>query len=68
MRDPKRIDKMINLLRDVWHANPDMRLGQLMLNLTRNSQLEDDINRIWHAEDEEWVDLMQRYLTTGSFV
>lgn len=66
MRDPKRIDKMINLLRDVWHANPDMRLGQLMLNLTSNSRL--DTTQFWHAEDEEWVDLMQRYLTTGSFV
>ncbi len=68
MRDPKRIHKILGALRAVWDCNPDMRLGQLLLNLTRGSQMEDDIIQIWHAEDEEWLKQMERYLITGSFV
>lgn len=30
MRDPARIDPLIELLRSVWHDNPDLRLGQLV--------------------------------------
>jgi uncharacterized protein YihD (DUF1040 family) len=33
MRDVKRIDVMIELLRIAWHNNPDMRLGQLVSNI-----------------------------------
>jgi hypothetical protein len=29
-RDPKRIDELLALLRAVWVANPDWRLGQLV--------------------------------------
>ena len=31
MRDPNRIDPILNQLRDVWKHQPDMRLGQLMV-------------------------------------
>lgn len=30
MRDPKRIDRIICKLREVWLKEPDMRLGQLI--------------------------------------
>lgn len=33
MRDPKRIDRIIDLLEEIWHENPDQRLGQLIANL-----------------------------------
>lgn len=33
MRDPARIDRIIELLRKRWHASPDQRLGQLIANL-----------------------------------
>lgn len=32
MRDPNRIPAIIGLLREVWQASPDMRLGQLLCN------------------------------------
>ena len=32
MSDKKRIDKIVEELRKLWHKNPDMRLGQLMIN------------------------------------
>ena len=34
MRDPERIDRICNLLRDVWKQVPDWRLGQLIFYLT----------------------------------
>jgi len=33
MRDPARIDRIVELLRQHWHASPDQRLGQLIANL-----------------------------------
>lgn len=30
MRDPARIDALLQLLGAVWHRNPDLRLGQLV--------------------------------------
>ena len=30
MRDPARIDRMIEKLRTAWHSSPDLRLGQLL--------------------------------------
>ena len=34
MRDPKRIDRMLDLLRAYWTAAPDLRLGQIVGNFT----------------------------------
>jgi uncharacterized protein YihD (DUF1040 family) len=33
MRDPKRIDRILELLGTYWHANPDLRLGQIVENM-----------------------------------
>jgi uncharacterized protein YihD (DUF1040 family) len=30
MRDPKRIEKVLNIIRGMWHTYPDMRLCQLL--------------------------------------
>src|SRR5436190_17600423 len=32
MRDPNRIDRIIEMLREAWHRNPDWRLNQLIIN------------------------------------
>ncbi len=34
MRDPKRIEPMLNQLRTTWYANPNMRFGQLLVTAT----------------------------------
>lgn len=34
MRDPKRIKKVLKVLGDVWSQYPDLRLGQLLENVT----------------------------------
>lgn len=33
MRDAKRIERILNLLRNVWYNFPDWRLGQLLSNI-----------------------------------
>ena len=47
MRNPERIDKVINQIRDIWKCVPDLRLGQLILNVipphTELYYIEDDV-------------------------
>jgi hypothetical protein len=46
MRNPERIDKVINQIRDIWKCVPDLRLGQLILNVISDTDLyyiEDDV-------------------------
>ncbi len=38
MRDPARIDRILELLRGYWFASPDMRLGQVVEVLAKMSQ------------------------------
>jgi hypothetical protein len=47
MRDPDRIDPMLAGLGALWKRYPDMRLGQLVVNLARDDAatfyVEDDV-------------------------
>jgi hypothetical protein len=47
-RAPERIETIINMLRSVWYANPDQRLGQLLSNYVFGHHAD-----IWHQEDTE---------------
>jgi len=38
MRDPARIDQILELVRQVWIRSPDLRLGQLIVNAVRPDQ------------------------------
>lgn len=49
MRDPKRIDEMLDLLRQIWSQEPDLRLGQLVYNAARMRTPE--ISDIYNIED-----------------
>ena len=33
MRDPDRIDRIVEVLRQAWHRHPDWRLNQLVINV-----------------------------------
>jgi uncharacterized protein YihD (DUF1040 family) len=60
MRDPKRITEMLELIRRIWVANPDMRLMQLIGNLY-DSQAE------YYIEDENLKKALERvYLKKGA--
>lgn len=50
MRDPKRIDKVLELLRAYWYTYPDLRLGQIIGNfIPPNSTTRDP----YYMEDDE---------------
>jgi uncharacterized protein YihD (DUF1040 family) len=34
MRDPGRIDEILQLLREYWQRQPDLRLGQIVTNIS----------------------------------
>lgn len=48
MRDPKRIDEVLGALREYWVAHPDMRLGQILVNLIGTKFAVD----IFYVEDD----------------
>lgn len=53
-RDPSRIPVVLEALRIAWEANPDWRLGQLIVNVS-------DRRDPFHIEDDD----MHRRLTPG---
>ena len=55
MRDPKRIPNILHEIGRVWEAFPDLRLGQLLLNVVPDPAL-------YYIEDEE---LVHRLLEMG---
>lgn len=46
MRDPKRIPIILKDLQTIWEKYPDLRLGQLLLNLNYD---------FYHVEDHELI-------------
>ena len=57
MRDPKRIDKCLNTLREVWYEFPDQRFMQLICNF-QNWMGTDD----FFLEDEDLQKKLSEYL------
>lgn len=48
-RDPERIDRIIALLWTYWKLNPDLRLGQMVMNLSPTNGSGEKIT--YHVED-----------------
>lgn len=59
MRNPDRIDVIIEALRETWSRVPDWRLGQLIVNLTRSLGHQDP----FFIEDEEMLKAIQSIFT-----
>jgi hypothetical protein len=47
-RDPARIERLVKLLRQIWRANPDLRLGQIVVKALEEV---DGSGPIFYAED-----------------
>jgi predicted transcriptional regulator len=60
MRDPERIDEMLDLIREVLQNNPDLRLGQLIVNAVR--MREPTTENIFCIEDGSLAKGLRRYL------
>lgn len=52
MRDPKRIDIILQEISNIWHKYPDMRLGQLIGNVLEGTGL-------YYVEDEGLVNALK---------
>lgn len=48
-RDPKRIEPILELLREVWTAQPDLRLGQILVIAMK---LGEPVPRVFYCEDD----------------
>ncbi len=54
MRDPNRIDNILAAVGDVWKQYPDLRLGQLLVNVFPSMV-------IYYVEDEDLVKGVKRF-------
>lgn len=60
MRDPKRIDRILDQIREVWKKHPDLRLMQLLGNCfqgidnyyTEDDEVESLLRSTYKAPDE----------------
>ena len=54
MRDPKRINIILQELSNIWHKNPDLRLGQLICNVIQDPQL-------YYIEDNKLIEVLKEF-------
>ena len=56
MRDPNRIDNILQQLAEIWKwgKNPELRLGQLLLNALGDPAL-------YYIEDQALIDYLKNY-------
>ena len=54
MRDPKRIDIVLQQLVTLWKETPDLRLGQMILNVMNDVQL-------YYIEDEDLISTLEHH-------
>lgn len=61
MRNPERIDQVLEIIETIWKNNPDLRLAQLLLNT--------DPKLSYSTEDDElFVQLQKRYPFCQAFI
>ena len=61
MRDPKRIDEVLNRLKKLWKTYPDLRLGQLIVNITYNPDDPNASNDLFYLEDDKFIVALEDY-------
>ena len=66
MRDPKRIPEILERLRKLWEASPDMRLGQLLENVFPNRPgMDEKFSRtMYYLEDDELLETLEQFYKT----
>jgi uncharacterized protein YihD (DUF1040 family) len=57
-RDPKRIDEILAELRELWMKCPDLRLGQLVVNIIGPSQ---PTPEVFYVEDDEFLVCLRKF-------
>jgi uncharacterized protein YihD (DUF1040 family) len=64
MRNPERIDKILEELRTYWKERPDLRLGQIVSNMRASSDKK--CSDVFYFEDEDFLEelLCQKKMNT----
>ncbi|MCJ7424761.1 hypothetical protein MUP01_10915 [Candidatus Bathyarchaeota archaeon] len=63
VRDPERIDRIIEKLRKSWKTNPDWRLCQLVFSAAAITKTMRDKD-IFYVEDDVFEAVLNQYLET----
>lgn len=60
MRDPRRIAEILNELGIYWMNNPDLRLGQIVVNMNSKTPtgIRSNPNDPFNTEDDEILDAL----------
>jgi hypothetical protein len=59
MREPERIDRITDLLREAWHLESGFRLTQLIMVVSDKPQ---DAGALWHVEDDTMEERLRSYI------
>jgi len=67
MRDPARIDKILDELKKLWLKNEDMRLGQLLENYVffRGQRGDKTSCALFYQEDSDTLEIIRKTLNKG---
>jgi hypothetical protein len=60
MRDPKRIRPFLAELARIWEKDPDMRFGQLLVNMGFGGSPGGGRDP-WFAEEDEWLEAFKAW-------
>ena len=67
MRNPKRIEPLLKLIKEVWELQPDRRLLQLLDNALAHSMIARDPFHIEDEQLEEALKDLKKYFEEGGF-
>lgn len=59
MRDPRRIEQILQVIREIWEREPDLRLGQIVVNAIRPIE---PCPEIFAAEDGDLLEGLREYV------
>ena len=71
MRDPKRIPEVLNQLKSLWSTFPDLRLGQLIVNVMRSEpdvSAMDAERKLYYMEDEALIKAIRKYSSEVKYI
>ncbi len=60
-RDPERIDRMVELLRQAWHLFPDERLTQLVMNAADAHEV---CAPLFYLEDDKMEEKLKKLIAS----
>lgn len=61
MRDPARIEVLLDLIADIWRRHPDYRLTQLLINVANPS---DPCPEVYYLEDDKLAEKLETFRDT----